>query len=324
MARSLASSLLLTLSFACGSQGSELDGATVFGSYRISSEFDLTRSERLPGRIDEATRSIALLAEDPAAAMIDGLARAPRKATALAFVPGAVRPYLEDWINDYVFARLYDGVPATRRLADLAARTRTMLATFELVTTLRLDLEGAVHTLEGVAWRHDGERLYQPACVGQTIASPLAYDLVDADLALADHHLAVPLGTLMVEAVNRSIDGDLGGRALASALERAIGCEELAIEVATRCAEGVCLEHEDDLRAFCQEALSAVADHVVDDLGTVRIDALQLRAGAGTLHASGARVDRIDGGVWYAALDLGEGPVPVRAPFEGWRDASEL
>jgi hypothetical protein len=300
------------------------------GVYEVTSPFDLTGSDVLPGQVDDALRAITDFTENPAGTLIELAAASggPATSTALDFVPSAVRDQVEDWINDYVFDRVFEGVPATENLAAIVGQASAMLQKFDLVTELSLGAPGAggaiagMHGVRGIAWDLVDERLavdLPPELDTPATRAAVAGDVAGVDLTLDDHAFAVPLGGLVVVGLNTILMTELGVPDLRGALGAIVDCPGLAADVGDHCISFVCVGHETELQGLCDAGLDAIVDQVEGKLRVITMKALQFRSGAGALHSSGGVIDAIADGIWDAMMDLGNGATPVMATFSATR-----
>jgi hypothetical protein len=94
-----------------------------------------------------------------------------------------------------------------------------------------------------------------------------------------------------------------------------IDCRALAASVAHECAGPLCVGHEDDLRSVCEGALDELADQVRERLLEHDFKAVHFASGTADFTAP----DRLDGGVWKASVNLGQGERTVAGRFSGVR-----
>lgn len=219
---------------------------------------------------------------------------------------------------------LWENVPITGELDWILAQAHVVIASFDLVTGLELpagDAAGhsvATHTLRAI--RIGAVELpipsVPPPLVGETAvdATVTASPDADAALALGDHRFGLPYGSYAFAALEELVR-ERYGVGLREALGMIIDCEALASDVAGQCVLSLCVGHEDELLAICEQGLDRAAAEVRERLEAIRFDAVRFEEGIASL-----RDDRIEDGVWKAWIDAGSGLREVPATFSGQAD----
>jgi hypothetical protein len=324
---------------------------TIAGKYELTTEIDLTASSLVPDPVHTYLDILARLRDDPAGALFAVLDEAgvPLASDLEAALPDIVDDRLEGWINDYVLAARYQGTPVRDEIAAVVDAASTVLTRFELASSLDVpapDAQGwaeTTHRLQELRYTlYDGSlRLSVP--LDPKALDPAAADLAlvverrpmarasagqagsDAHLAVEDHTFGVPYGAYAYVVLDEALR-DRYGVGIRGALGALLDCPALGAAVGGRCVLGLCVGHAADLTAICEQGLDLVAEQVRDRIQDLSFDALYLQHGDAALWDAPApggsrdgRVDRLDGGVWKASIDLGGGAHDVPARFTGTR-----
>ena len=323
-------------------------GLTIDGGYEIVSTYDLTVGAVLPEPVASYTAPLVDLRRDPASTLFLLLDQAgvPLAHDLAAALPGAVADQLKGWMNAFFAADTYGGGSVGTQLDALADAIETVLARPDVasrLTLLPLDATGATratHALEELRYRLYGGELAitVPIVVPRAGAAPLlvretTLDVQvtaprndeDARLYTRDHSFGIPYGTFALSALEQAAQQRYGTD-LRGLLGLLVDCDGMAASVANRCLLGVCVGHQDTLRAICDQGLNLVDNDLRGRITALSFDALRLQSGEAALWdataAGGARDNRIDGiatGKWAAQIDFGMGARDVHATFSGTR-----
>lgn len=321
-----------------GPAGGDEGSDPVAGRYEVTSTFDLSQSEVIPGLIGDALGPLTSFREDPAGSLLALLEStdAPVVTDLLDAVPDSLRDKLLDAVNDYVFDQLYDGVPVADEIATWTDDLANMLTHFDVMTELGLgtvDEAGnlsASHTLAAISFQLRGEtRLVDtPALLDQlTVARNVSCNVAlgESRIDIGDHAFHLPLGNFAVVAFNQGLEKTLGVGSTREALGLLIDCGGLAADVASKCVGPVCIGHESEIEAFCDAGLDALAAEVEARIASIDFAELHLAAGAGQVADAAAEdglVDRIEG-EWQTELNVDGKAVPVPAAFVATRAAAD-
>jgi hypothetical protein len=301
---------------ACSGEMTNTGGGQTDARYDLSTTVHLA-SVQLPGGYDEALRALEGMEEDPAGTLIYILREVnPAAAAVLDFIPGPVEGKFKEWVNEYIFARVYEGAPATEQFGELAAQVSMMLDRIDLATRLESSGEGS-HELEGIAFDLYGTSiLVSTEDVGITepiVTRGVAVTREGDALAIGQHGLDVPVGPFAVFALDTALRLKFGTDLEGLVLE-AIDCDGLAQTVSQNCVTLVtefCVGHPDELLQFCQAGAAAVADYVEGRITDLAIEA-ELRSGQATLAG-----ETVENGVWDAQVNMGLGDMAPEATFTG-------
>ena len=305
---------------ACSS-GFSLDGqgnanAEADAKYSLSTKIHL-ETLQLPGGYDEAIRALEGMQEDPAGTLIYVLEQTnPAAAQALDFIPGPVMGKFKEWVNEYVFSRVFEGLPAADQFGELAEQASAMFRVIQLDT--RLDGAGeGTHELDGVGFELYGSALViatEDVGIEEQIVTTGVEVARDGDaLSIGAHGLDVPIGPYAALALDTALMVKFGAD-LEGLVRDAIDCDGLAAEVSDKCVTVVtqfCVGHESELRDFCEAGATAVADYVHGRIRDLSIEA-ELQSGHAVI--AGAAVED---GVWDAQINMGLGDMAPEATFVG-------
>jgi len=333
----VAAALTFLLSAACtggsGDGDSEVPPEAVVGQYEVTSTYDATGA--LPDVASETLGILSNLADDPAGTFIDlaGEAGVP-----IDWVPDALRDQFADWVNDYIAARLFQGVPVTEEIARWTQDITGMLQHFDVVSQMDLaTVDGSTsanHVLAAVAFDFRGSRrvVDTPAIVDQlTIARDVSCDIAEAGagearIDIGDHAFHMPLGDFAVDGFNMGLQQVLGIADLHAALELLIDCPGLADSVSSRCLGPICVGHRDEIEGFCAMGIDLVVDKIESRIASIEFAELHLASGEAAMldaakgdAALDGSYDQLDRGVWQARVNIDGTELPVGATFVGVR-----
>jgi hypothetical protein len=320
------------------------------GTYELATVVDLTEAAVVPKPVAETLTALSKFKEKPAQTIVDLLDAANVPAAGfLNAVPGAIRPSVLGFIDDYIFKAVYDKVPVTKRLTDLLDDVGSVATEFQIVT--RLELPGgdgaakvkASHTLFGLGFGWDGKQhvIEVPqeirAKVGaaqslEANAAPLAPKSKDVELGrlqLDKHSFGIPVGTFAVKAIDQ-LATDRFGADLRGSLGKVIGCDKLAESVASKCIDPfgpgkACVGHADEIEKACTTGLDLLVKTVQTMIKGLDI-ALDLKVGTAQMWDApepngpvDAVADRIALGFWDGAIRANNESTDFLSTFTGRR-----
>ncbi len=318
----------------------EVASDPVVGTYELTTTYDLTQSEILPDLAGDVLGSLTGLQEDPAGTIVDLLqaANVPVVSTVLGLLPGILRDQVTNWINEYVFDHLYEGVPVTQEIAGWVDDIATGLTQFQVISQLEL---GTIDEAGNTIGRHRLSALrFQMHGASQTVDTPELIDQLtmaedvsvnisfigeQGTMDVGDHGFNLPIGDFAVVALNAALQSQLGVANLSEALGQVIDCQGLAHSVADKCVAFVCVGHETELTGLCEAGLSQVAHVVEDRLSSIGMASIHLAAGSAQVAASKsddasvAKVSQFSAGQWQAGASLNGVELPIGATFVGAR-----
>jgi hypothetical protein len=317
------------------------------GTFALDSPIDLTAYVLAPESVAEDIRLLRGLRDDPAGTFFQLLDNAgvPLVGDLYGVLPGPLQDQVKGWLNEAILDRSSQGQPLTAELDVLLTLADEALVRFHLLTDLTLPSRGAAgvplarHGLRGIRYDFLGGRLpveiprfvaEHTGIVSETeapvgLVAPGAAS--DGTVELGDHAFGVPFGQYAFAALDL-VSNQRYGASLRPALGRLFGCAEVASAVAGKCAGFVCVDHQAALAAICERGLDEVVDRIHEGLQAYNFNAVRFQSGRAQLwdaRAAGgtkdSQVDRIDGGVWQAFIDIGQGPRDVKATFSGQRES---
>ncbi len=319
------------------------------GTYELTSRFDVTADALLPTTAYDAVTTLEDFRERPADTMITLLdaAGVPLVRTVMDALPSQLQAQLTGWIDDYIETAVFQDQPAIAVVDEILAVANTTLTQFELVSELELsnspDAEQPApirHQLQALRFPDAGleEPIAIPALGPFTDTQSQAWIDTGTDIAAADAHLTVdshgfglPYGEYAYQATEAVITQryGVGIRAL---LGTAIDCPALAADVSSRCVLDLCVGHEADLEAICEQGLDAVVAELQASFEAYRFDAIALHSGeaemwdaqpnataGATIDPTAGHIDFMHAGQWQASIDAGMGPRELPAAFTGVR-----
>lgn len=308
------------------------DGAA---TYEVVSTFDVPVSTLLPGPAYDAVETLGDFRDDPGATLFTILDEAgvPGAGELRDALPGPVQDELDAMLTDAIESAEVGGTPASDHLDFVLAQSELVLGRFDVVSDLALSREDKDGAL---AATHRVRALRIPA--GGPVELELPEDpSLDAvftleqhpdasvedgtELVLGDHSFGLPYGEHAWMALDLAMH-EAYGTDLRGALGEIVDCGSIAASVADQCILGLCVGHEQELTALCEQGLDLLVDEMHAQFSALRFDAIRLAHGQATL-ADGpvpdGRADALVDGVWQASLDLGQGPREVPATFTGTR-----
>ena len=232
---------------------------------------------------------------------------------------------------NYPWATL-EGVDGTSPLAEIAAldaRLRAVLLEWELRSTLELPAAGT--------GRHAPVALVFPGPAGPVevpvsasapvtaatgVTATVSWPGGEPRVTVSDHALGVPFGRYALDATRAILEAAYGTPEPRDVLGQLLDCSALAVSLAARCVGPVCVGHEAELGEICEGGLDEAAARL--EARILALDYEAIRLDEGSADAEGAALDllggtasatRLSGGVWSAAVDLGEGPVAAQGTF---------
>jgi hypothetical protein len=308
----------------------EVATAPLTGAFDVTSRFEVPATVAAPGPVGDALRLVHGLATDPGTALLDFAedAGVPAVAELRLVLPEVVEAELAGWLNGYLTTATADGVSPHDELAELDALIRSVLLSFELRSTL--DLSAGRHAPVAVAFSSPAGPVVVPVDVtapvtaATGVSAGLAWPAVGAPVVtVSDHAMGLPFGRYAVQGLEALLLDRYGTPDLTAVLGGVVGCQALAEDVAGRCAGPFCLGHQAELLAICQGGVGAAAAQVEARLRALDFKAIHLQAGTatprGSLLAGAIDVTALEGGVWTAAIDLGNGAEAATATFTAVR-----
>lgn len=313
--------------------------AATAGRYHVQTTFDLTLDVVLPGQAYEVVTVLRDFRADPAAtlfALLDD-AGVPLVADLLDALPSSLEDKLMGWINGYLEEALYDDTPVMDIIDEVLAVAEMSLTRFDMMSEWQLsaaDADGRMtldHRLTGLRFPAIG--------LADTVdipdLGPLTNDQTTAwldrdasgaagSLVLDEHGFGLPYGEYAYMAVE-SLMQQRYGMSVRESLGAAISCPTLAANVADRCVLGVCVGHEQELQAICDQGLDLAVDKLHEKFAEYRFDALVMDAGEAEILDDlssvdyDGQMDLVRGGAWQSRIDASQGLRPIGAEFAGVR-----
>ena len=302
------------------------------GTYRLQSTLVIEAGALLPPTADHAVQTLEGLRDHPAEtlfALADD-AGVPAVATIRDALPSVLSSRLDGWIDGYVRGLTTGDGTVAQVIDTVVGVCRAPVGAIELESRLTVRGAASHHQLETVGLEVAGQAMSFDVAplvgVGVALDVPVATDVtLDGDratLALGDHGFGLPYGRIAWAAFDGAVRARYG-RDLRGLLGDAVGCEALAASVANRCVLGVCVGHRSELRSICEGALDEAVAQLRERVLAQAVEPIALDAGAAVLVRGGATdgfAGSVEGGVWTAQLDLGQGARPAAATFTGARE----
>jgi hypothetical protein len=309
-------------------------GASATGTYSVTSTLDLPAKLLAPQPALDAFATLQGLRKDPARTLFDLAEQAgvPHAQTLHQALPDILQSRLDGWIDASVAHALFQGRPVNGELDALITLGARLQLSVDVLSELSLgtpDPSGActaTHTVQGLRFTAlPGQTAITiptlPAGLSTGITqAPLTVRLSaprsgsDARFTAGDHAFGLPIGQYMVAALDASLRQRYG-QDLRGTFGLLIDCGAVAASVSHECVGPVCVGHEGDLRVVCERGLDEAADQVRDRLLEHDFKAIHFHSGTADFTAPG----RLDGGVWKASVDLGQGERAVAGRFSGLR-----
>jgi hypothetical protein len=298
------------------------------GRFALTSHVTLPASALLPPAADEALGILDGLHDAPGETLVRVLddAGVPIVGTVFDRLPGALRDRVTGWMDDYLRSTVFRDASVMSHLDAIASAAHATIGGFDLDSDLVVDADAPAatqHTLRTLRFQIDDQSFaFDVPATELTSATCAATSQVGGTLAVDAHGFGLAYG----EYADRALDASLVARYgtdLRGTLDQLIDCDALAASVANRCVLGVCVGHESDLVELCASGLDEVASQVHAELRSLRFDALRFERGQAQLvdaAPADGLAEALDGGVWQARIDLGQGLRDVGATFTGRAD----
>jgi hypothetical protein len=293
------------------------------GSYALTSTFEIPATAVLPEPAADLVSLLGDFQDEPADTLFDILddAGVPLVDELRDALPGVVEDELEDWIDEEILGATINGVNIGTVLDEVQAYAESALTTFAIESELDVPATGpATHRLRaldfapaGIHVAIDVDELATETdiVVADTVVTVLG-TVDDATMEIGAHSFAIPYGEAVWAALEAATLAQWGA-GLRDLLGQVIDCPAVAAAVANQCVLGMCVGHQADLEAICEDGLDLLVEQVRGRITALHVDALALDHGNARLLASGELAE----GVWAASLNLGQGLRPVPATFVG-------
>lgn len=293
--------------------------------YTVASRIDFTVEAIVPAQIELAVVTLRAFSENPARTLITVADQTgvPALAELYSLIPGFLKDRLEGWINDEIAKIKIAGKTLPQYAGEVAALAETALTQFGLDSTLVLAPGTATHTLTGLDFTPAGLDVKLPitGLAADILTQEPAIRVAEAGaLSIGDQHFGLPYGEYAWQGVNLA-SGALFGGDVRTTLGKAINCPKLADTIASKCALGVCVGHEAQLKAVCEGGLDAIVDQLHQRLAAFRLDVFRFVSGEARLvdDDQDGVADRISDGTWDAEMNLGLGLRHAPATFSATR-----
>ncbi|KAB2897062.1 MAG: hypothetical protein F9K40_13475 [Kofleriaceae bacterium] len=298
------------------------------GTYQLASSVDVEAQQLLPATAYEAVQILQGLRDDPAETLFDLAedAGVPAVGTIRDALPSALESRLYGWIDGYIQGVTTGDGTIAQVIDGVVSAAQTDIAHLGLDSTLSITDGAGVHRLDTVTLELQGQSLSYDvaplASVGVELEVPVTAT-VDATngLALGAHGFGFPYGKIAWRAIEDQVSARYGTD-LRGLLGRQVDCAGMAAYVASRCYLGVCVGHESELNSICEAGLDYAVQKVREKVESAQVQPLALDAGTATMYDANLSdnvCSVIEGGVWSARLDVGNGLRAAPATFTGAR-----
>jgi hypothetical protein len=327
----IAGAVVLT---ATGCPPEEEGAPEVTGTFAVTSTIDIRVANVLPTTIYDKLETLRALRDDPGNLFFDLVEEAglPLVAELRAMLPDAVEDQVGDWITDAIPESVRAQIDA------ILAATDITLGEFDLLSELTLpaaDSGGrarATHRLSSLRFVVEGRsfELAIPASSAAPFVTITEVEAVigrggengaDARLTLAEHSFGLHYGEFAYQLIEAHVQAKFGVD-LRTHLGDLVDCEAVAAEVAAKCILNVCVGHAEQLEELCNKGLDKAVEKLHEKLAEERFDAVVFSSGEADLWddvGDDGVLDLVDGGVWQASINLGQGLRPAPATFVGSR-----
>ena len=331
--------LVLCLVAACGTTGTDGDGygsglgtpdspvpqSADEGPYAVATTMDFTVEQLLPPQIEFAVVTLRTFSTNPAKALVDAADHAgvPAVGALYSVIPGFIKDRLEGWLNDKLAKVKINGVTLQQYAGELAALAETALTQFEIDSTLAMSPSSATHTLVGIDFAPAGFDVRVPItglAADVLTQHPTITVAEGGALGFGEQHFGLNIGDYAWAGLDAA-STQLFGNDIHTALSNGINCPALAHSVADKCALGVCVGHETELRGVCQGGVDALVNALHDKIASLDVDVFRYVSGQARLvddNQDGV-ADRIADGTWDGELNLGMGLRKAPATFTATR-----
>jgi hypothetical protein len=315
----------------------EDDGSAprVSGTFTLTSSLDIRVANVLPTAIYDKLDVMRGLRDDPGNTFFDLLedAGAPLVAELRAVLPDAVEAKVGDWITDAIPDPVKAQIDAVLVLAEASLGTFDVVSELDLPPGDRGGRARATHGLTALRFDFQGRPIAVdlPASDAPPFITVTEVEVVvsrggengaDARLTLAQHGFGLHYGEYAYQVIEKYIV-DRHGVDLRAYLGQQIDCPAVAEAVSKKCLVGVCVGHAAQLEALCDKGLDEAVARLHEKLAAMRFDAVDFTSGTADLWdeiGDDGELDLLDGGVWEATVNLGQGLRPMPAIFTGSRN----
>lgn len=295
------------------------------GPYAVATTMDFTVEQLLPPQIELAVVTLRTFSTNPAQALIDAADHAgvPAVGALYGAIPGFIKDRIEGWVNDELAKVKIDGKTLQQYAGEVAALAETALTQFEIDSTLAMMPGTATHTLAAIDFAPAGFDVQVPI-------TGLAADVLTQHptivvgeggaLDFGEQHFGLNIGDYVWTGLDAA-STQLFGSDIHTALSNGINCPALAQKVADKCALGVCVGHETELRSICQGGIDAIVSTVHDKIASLNLDVFRYASGQARLvdDDQDGIADRIVDGTWDGELNIGMGLRKAPAAFTATR-----
>ena len=295
------------------------------GPYQVQTSVDFTIEAVLPPQIETAVQLLRLFSTNPARAIFDlaEMKGVPAVGVIRDVLPSSLESKLEGWINDEIAKLEINGKPITAYAGEIAALAEIALSEFAIESELAIEGTTTRHTLTALDLRPTGIDFRLPigGLAGDILTQTPSLAISEGGaIDFSAQHFGLNYGEYAWQGLEYASTQLFGGD-IRTTLGKAINCAGLAKTIADKCALGVCVGHETELKAVCNGGLDALVDFSHDRLAAMRLEVFHLASGTARLvdDDGDGYGDRIVDGVWQSEMNLGLGLRKAPSTFVGAR-----
>lgn len=309
-------------------------GDPLSGVYRVNSSMDLTSTPLANDLVPSTLATLNELATRPAGTLIDLLEAAdvPILDQLLGLLGAVLLEPFEQFVDDFVVARVVNGIPLRDQLLLLANDVAVLVTQFELLSQLELSgldagggLASATHQLSGISLPFRGQNilvdtpdLIDQITIADGVSCSVSLGTTEGSIQVGAHQFGLPLGGLALDALQQAVG-------LRDTLGALFDCPALAEEVSSRCLTPLlCIGNREEIEQFCEAGLDQAVAQIESRISSA-LNVVQIRFQAGdallrdTDGQADGLIDLLDQGNWDAAVTVNGIDVPFFAAFDGLR-----
>jgi hypothetical protein len=289
------------------------NGIDATGRYRVESHLDIEAA--LTGPTGDAINYLVEMTDDPndpATFLVDIMLERTDLGL-LEGVIGLVRWIIDPMLNQVILDHAPDFVTEMLEVGNMLG---DVTRSFGIASELQVMKETATHTVTGVLFEIDGaEHYYSLAQIGldNVEAKNVTFTVERNTAALGNHQLPLPLGSMVILALDKGIIPQIDPTAqnIAGLLAGLIDCGEVGDAIASQLP---LISTADAFSAACDLGLKIGGTQIetlvrqLDDVGPV----LELTGTMDLRDSNGDRkIDALDNGTWTGKLTMGQNTVDL-------------
>src|SRR5262249_22989704 len=212
-------------------------------------------------------------------------------------LPGFIKDQLESWIDDYLFAALFDAIPALDEAVQVLDDVASVSRNVQLVTVMNLrgpfgadkNLLRGDHKISGLGfslWNYHA-LISLPAAISNIITLDVRAQIstdgvtngASFKMSFNNQDFAIPYGDMLMDVLKQFVFQPAGATDLASYLNVLINCQSVASWLGNKCILGLCVSDVvsvSDMASFCTGGLNTLGLIVETAVRSLKLDLIDL------------------------------------------------